>query len=168
MSKPLIALSAGSLLLLAGCVSSPAQAFSLGNPDACDGVSVVVNYGILSTERDVSCVEFSETEAIAGDVLSFAGIDTEGTETYGDQVVCRVNGLPSESEPFEVEGEDPYLETCADMPPAFGYWALWVKDSGQSEWAYAEEGIATLAVTPGMTVGLVFSTAGETPVPTDR
>jgi hypothetical protein len=79
-----------------------------------------------------------------------------------------VNGLPSESEPFEVEGEDPYLETCADMPPAFGYWALWVKDSGQSEWAYAEEGIATLAVTPGMTVGLVFSTAGETPVPTDR
>lgn len=167
MSTPLIALTASSLLLLAGCAVSSAEAFTMGDPGACDGVSVVVNYGMLSTERDVTCVEFSEEEAIAGEVLNFAGIATEGTETYGDQVVCRVNGLPSELEPFVVEGEDPYLETCADMPPAFGYWALWVKDSAESEWAYAEEGIATLPVTPGMTVGLVFSTAGETPVPTD-
>jgi len=75
--------------------------------------------------------------------------------------------LPSEDEVFVVEGEDPHLESCADMPPAFGYWALWVKSDGDGEWSYAEEGVATLTVKPGMTVGLAFSTGGETPVPSD-
>jgi len=75
--------------------------------------------------------------------------------------------LPSESEPFVVDGEDPHLESCADMPPVFAYWALWVKSDADAEWAYAEEGVATLPLEPGMTVGLVFSTGGETPVPSD-
>ena len=101
------------------------------------------------------------------DVLRFAGITTEGTDTYGDQVVCRVNGLPSEDEAFVVEEEGPHLESCVDMPPAFAYWALWVKSDGDAEWSYAEEGVATLPLEPGMSVGLAFSTGGETPVPSD-
>jgi hypothetical protein len=100
--------------------------------------------------------------------LSVAGYDIEGTATYGDQVVCRVNDLPSESEPFVVEGEEPHIETCADMPPAFGYWALWVKSDLDAQWAYAEEGVGTLPVEPGQTLGLVFSTGGDTPTPTDE
>ncbi len=167
MRASALALSAASLLVLASCSASPAEAFTLGDPAECEGVTVMVNYGLLSSARDLSCVEFSETDAVASDVLGFAGITTAGTETYGDQVVCRVNGLPSESEPFVVEGEDPHLETCADMPPAFAYWALWVKSDAKAEWAYAEEGVATLPLEPGMTIGLVFSTGGETPVPSD-
>jgi hypothetical protein len=100
--------------------------------------------------------------------LNVAGYEIEGTATYGDQVVCRVNDAPSESDPFVVEGEEPHSETCADMPPAFGYWALWVQSEPGAEWAYAEEGVGTLPVEPGQTLGLVFSTGGETPTPTDE
>jgi hypothetical protein len=145
MRSSALALTASSLLVLAGCAASPAEAFTLGDPEACEGVTVMVNYGILSSDRDVTCVEFSDPSAVATDVLRFAGITTEGTDTYGDQVVCRVNGLPSEDEAFVVEGEDPHLESCADMPPAFAYWALWVKSDGDAEWSYAEEGVATSA-----------------------
>ena len=162
-----LSLIALSLLVVAGCSAQTSSDFSLGDIDSCEGVTVVVNYGILADNREVSCVELSGSEAIAQDVLAFAGITTEGTVTYGDQVVCRVNGLPSSSEAFVVEGQEPHLESCEDMPPAFAYWALWVKDDAESSWSYAEEGVATLSLTPGMSVGLAFSTGGETPVPTN-
>ena len=141
---------------------------SLGDPEDCAGVTVVVNFGLLSEDRDTECVELDNDSAIASDVLSVAGFEIEGTATYGDQVVCRVNDLPSESDPFVVEGEEPHSETCADMPPAFGYWAVWVKSDAGAEWGYAEEGVGTLPVEPGQTLGLVFSTGGETPTPTDE
>lgn len=158
----------GSLILvLSGCSAPSSSDFSLGDIDSCEGVTVVVNYGILADNREVSCVELSGSEAIAQDVLAFAGIATEGTVTYGDEVVCRVNGLPPSSEAFVVDGEEPHTERCEDMPPAFAYWALWVKDDDDASWSYAEEGVATLSLTAGMSVGLAFSTGGETPVPSD-
>lgn len=156
-----------TLAVLAGCSAPNADGFSVGDPAACDGVTVVVNFGILSEDRETTCVDFDAASAPGKDVLDFAGFTTEGTTTYGDQIVCRVNGLPSDTEPFVVEGEEPYVESCADMPPGFGYWALWVTSPGSDEWAYAEEGIGTLAVEPGSSLGLVFSTGGETPTPTD-
>jgi hypothetical protein len=85
----------------------------------------------------------------------------------GDQIVCRVNNYPSATEPLEVAGEEPYLETCADMPPGFAYWALWVKPGEGAAWEYAAEGIGTLALTPGMAVGLAFATGGDAPTPSD-
>ena len=158
----------GSLILvLSGCSAPSSSDLSLGDVDSCDGITVAVNYGILADDDEVSCVELAGSEAIAQDVLGFAGVTTEGTVTYGDQVVCRVNGLPSSSEAFVVEGEEPHTETCEDMPPAFAYWALWVKGDAEGSWSYAEEGVATLPLTPGMSVGLAFSTGGETPVPSD-
>lgn len=163
-ARPLV----GSLVLvLSACSSQSSSDFSLGDVDSCDGITVVVNYGLLAEDQEVSCVELSGPEAIAQEVLGFAGVTTEGTVAYGDQVVCRVNGLPSPSDPFVVEGEEPHLETCEDMPPAFAYWALWVKDDDDASWSYAEEGVATLSLTAGMSVGLAFSSGGETPVPTD-
>ena len=56
MRASALALSAASLLVLAGCSAFPAEAFTLGDPEQCDGVTVVVNYGLLSSERDFSCV----------------------------------------------------------------------------------------------------------------
>lgn len=165
MGRALV-LTASMVIALTGCASAP-EGFQEGSVEDCGGVTVVVNFGILSDEHETVCVEFESPEAIGLDVVGFAGFEVEGTETYGDQVICRVNGLPSEQEPFTVVGEEPHSETCADMPPAFGYWALWVKESESAEWAYAEEGISTLPVTPGMTVGMVFSSGGETPVPSD-
>jgi hypothetical protein len=162
-------LLASSLLVAAlGACSEDVPGLSLGDPDDCAGVTVVVNFGLLSADRDTECVNLENDSAIARDVLSVAGYAIEGTATYGDQVVCRVNDLPSPSEPFVVEGEEPHIETCADMPPAFGYWALWMKSDPSAQWAYAEEGVGTLPVEPGQTLGLVFSTGGDTPTPTDE
>jgi hypothetical protein len=165
----LTGLLATSFLVAAlGACSTEAPGLSAGDPANCAGVTVVVNFGLLSENRDTECVNLENGSAIARDVLSVAGYEIEGTATYGDQVVCRVNDLPSDSEPFVVEGEEPHIETCADMPPAFGYWALWVKSDPSAQWAYAEEGVGTLPVQPGQTLGLVFSTGGETPTPTDE
>jgi hypothetical protein len=51
------------------------------------------------------------------------------------------------------------------MPPAYAYWALWVKATPDADWAYAQEGIGTLEVEPGQSVGLVYTTGTETPTP---
>lgn len=162
-----LVLSGLLVVSLAGCATPSSDGLSLGDVDDCAGISVVVNYGVLSADRDALCVNLSGDTAIAKDVMAFAGYDIVGTATYGDQIVCRVNGFPSESEPFVVEGEQPHLETCADMPPGFAYWALWVKTAPGEQWTYAEEGVGTLALEAGETIGVVFSTAGETPTPSD-
>lgn len=162
-----VLLSSVALLVISGCQVPSAPALSLGDVESCSGVTVVVNYGLLSENRETQCVELSDDAAVAKDIMAFAGYDIGGTGTYGDQVVCRVNGLPSDSEEFVVPGEDPHLETCADMPPGFAYWALWVKSSPEAEWSYAEEGVGTLELQPGQTIGVVFSTGGNTPTPSE-
>ena len=153
------------VLGLSACQAGSASGLSLGDPESCDGVTVVVNFGLLSDESVKQCVLVGDGSVVAAEILDVAGVETEGTITYGDQVVCRVNGLPSESEAFTVEGEQPHTETCADMAPAFAYWALWVKQGELADWAYAQEGVGTLELVTGDTIGLAFSTGGETPVP---
>ena len=83
----------------------------------------------------------------------------------GVAVVCRVNNVPSKDSELLVEGEDPYLETCEEMPAAFAYWGLWVKESPQAEWGYAMEGISSLQLTKVQSVGLAFSIGGQAPTP---
>jgi hypothetical protein len=150
-----------SLPLLAGCSAAPA-ATELGAD--CQGVSVFVNFS-GQDQNIAKCVTFAGDSEITKTILEAASVVTEGTVTYGDQVVCRVNNVPSANVPLEVEGNDPHLETCQDMPPAFAYWALWVKKSGSSEWEYATEGVGSLQLSPGDSVGLAFSLAGQTPTP---
>jgi hypothetical protein len=154
------------LFAVAGCSQVGDTGMAMGNPNNCSGVVVQVNYGILGEPALDECVEFDGGSAAATDVLAAVGIETEGTEIYGDQVVCRVNGLPSATEELVVPGEDPHLETCADMPPAFAYWALWAKANESSEWDYATEGIGTLMVEPGTALGLAFSSGTDVVTPT--
>lgn len=158
-------LSAATVVALAGCSPVDSSGFSSGDIDACSGVIVAVNYGSLSNQSVAECVEFEGESALASDVLSFAGVTTEGTEAYGDLVVCRVNDLPSATEEIVVDGEEPYLETCVDMPPAFAYWALWQKPDQQSPWDYAMEGVGTLMVAPGSSIGLAFSSGDDIVTP---
>jgi hypothetical protein len=164
--KSLAAVIGGvALAAIAGCSPVDSNGLSRGDIESCSGVIVEVNHGILSDESLAECVEFEGESALASDVLAFAGVTTEGTDTYGDLVVCRVNDLPSATEELVVEGEEPYLETCADMPPAFAYWALWQKPDQQSPWDYAMEGVGTLMVTPGSSIGLAFSSGEDIVTP---
>lgn len=163
MRTPLVLLSAG-VLALAGCSSTNEAGFQ--SDGSCDGVVVEVNFGELG-ERIEECVSINGTTEVAKDVLSQAGVSVEGTKEYGDAVVCRVNQFPSATDPIQIEGQDPHLETCEEFPPAFAYWALWVKNSADAEWEYAMEGVSTLQLGKGQSVGLVFSTNGETPTPSE-
>lgn len=165
MKNSLIVTTFASMLSLAACSPVNSDGFSAGELDNCDGVIVNVNFGILSDDTIAECVEFESETALAKDVLSFAGVETEGTEAYGDMVVCRVNALPSQTEEIVVEGENPYLETCAEMPPAFAYWALWHKAESAADWDYAMEGVGTLMVAPGESLGLGFSSGTDVVTP---
>lgn len=156
------ALSLAVLLTLAGC-SAPQESAS----GECDGVVVEVNFGSINADQISECIGFEGDEILAKDALKQAGVEIEGTVTYPDQIVCRVNGLPSATEPIEVEGQEPYLEVCADMPPEFAYWALWVKTDSAAQWEYATEGAATLKLTRGQVVGLAFASGDQAPTPTE-
>lgn len=156
------ALSLAVLLTLAGC-SAPQESAS----GECDGVVVEVNFGSINADQISECIGFEGDEILAKDALKQAGVEIEGTVTYPEQIVCRVNGLPSATEPIEVEGQEPYVETCADMPPEFAYWALWVKTDSAAQWEYATEGAATLKLARGQVVGIAFASGDQAPAPTE-
>jgi uncharacterized protein YceK len=132
--------------------------------ETCAGVSIIVDYGILDADSVTECADATTTIAVS-EALASAGITTAGSVEYGDLIVCRVNDRPAADETVTVEGQEPFTESCASMPPPYAYWALWVKTSADTDWNYAEEGLGTLEVQPGQAVGLVYSTGIETPTP---
>lgn len=156
MRIPLIILSLGALVL-SGCSVSDDAGFDADG--SCDGVIVEVNFGDLG-EQISTCMTISGTSEVAKDLLGQAGVSIEGTKAYGDAVVCRVNGVPSATEELLVEGEEPHLESCDEFPPAFAYWALWVRESDDATWEYATEGVSTLQLSKGQSVGLALTLGG--------
>lgn len=156
-----IALFLLPLLMLAGC----SQSTNSVSQAACDGVEVKVNFGILNQTPISSCVSFQGEQILALDALHEAGVSVEGTLSYPEAIVCRVNGLPSVDKAIEVQGEAPYFEKCEDMPPAFAYWALWVINDQATGWEYAMEGASTLQLKRGQSIGLAFASGDQAPNP---
>lgn len=140
---------AAVLVVLAGC--APAAPTATPEPAACD-VQVVINFGPLEEPGVEACAG----EGAATDILAAAGVQTEGTVDYGDQVICRVNGRPSADEQIELEGVAPFVEPCVTFND-FAYWALWVKNDADAEWEYAQEGVTTLELSAGQAIGLVYT-----------
>lgn len=163
----LVSVLAITAVTLVGCASTPAATTSQNetSSDGCDGIAVVVNYGDLGAETQDSCVSLEGETIAASEVIDSVGLEVEGTAKYGDQIVCRVNGLPSADEPVIVDGQDPHTETCADMPPQFAYWALFIKKTSDGAWEYATEGLGTLQLNKGESLGLIFTTGDQTPTP---
>lgn len=170
-----VAAAAASVVLLislAACTSGspdgapePVTPTAVAMEGACEdleGVTVVVDASALGGQDDVSATwcAFADDTIGAADALAATSIETEGTEEYGDQVVCRVNGVPAEDAAIPAEDGSDYFETCASMPAAFAYWSLWVQPAG-GEWGYAQEGLSTLQLEPGDSVELLFSLHGE-------
>jgi hypothetical protein len=168
LTRTVPVLAAAALALaLAGCAAPVAEPTSTPIPEAtadgsCEQVSVVVDFGPLDEPSVAGC-------AAAGpalDVLDEAGVVTEGTADYGNAVVCRVNDLPSPDEPVEIEGEEPFTESC-DTLNSVAYWALWVKNTPDGQWEYAQEGVNTLELTDGQSVGLVYTPGTDSIPPQD-
>lgn len=161
-AAPLIVLVA---LALAGCSTPTAPAPEQSAAPAAEGcadVTVVVDFGVLDEPAVESCAE----AGAATDILAASDITTEGTVDYGDQVVCRVNGEPSADETVTIEGQEPFSETCQTLN-SVAYWALWVKTAADSEWEYAQEGVNTLQLTAGQSLGLVYTPGTESIPPQD-
>jgi hypothetical protein len=113
-------------------------------------VNLVVDYGDLPTEETAidSCVSLSDGDS-ALDLVKSIGLKITGTDKYGDQIVCLVNGLPKKAD-------------CSDMPPEDAYWAILVRRPGAvSEWGWADKGISDLKLNAGDSLGLVFTVDGE-------
>lgn len=118
-------------------------------------VTVYVDYGSLDNNKKLAeCIEvFGSTNA--SDIMNKSGIILEGTARWGDEVVCRVNGLP-----------DATRENCDDMPPENAYWAVIVKPKASAtnlfpKWGWAQTGINDVYLSAGDSVGLVFSEDGK-------
>ena len=157
------ALFALALLALAGCAAPAAEPTPTATPEdsgVCEQVSVVVDFGPL----DEPAVEACATAGAATDILDEAGVTTEGTVDYGDQVVCRVNDEPAPDETVTIDGQEPFVESCETLNSA-AYWALWVKNTPDGDWEYAQEGVSTLELVDGQSVGLVYTPGTDSTPP---
>ena len=118
-------------------------------------VNLVIDYGVLdpNSEPYEKCLA-TDNEITALELMKSANFKLEGTDKYGDAVVCRVNGLPDKS-----------VEPCETMPPEKAFWAVIVKKKPlipfTAEWGWAQKGINETFVSPGDSLGLVFSTNGD-------
>ncbi|MBT2532904.1 hypothetical protein J7E83_12380 [Arthrobacter sp. ISL-48] len=168
--------AAGLLFTLAACSTpaatqpatstpaSPATASSSAASGPCAGVKVVVDSGALKqAAADTSVCVPVDGPTPASKVLGEAKVKTEGTTQYPTGLACRVNGVPAAD--FDITHKDgTYREECKGMPAAFAYWSLWVKPAS-GDWAYAQEGLATLQVSPGQSLELLYTVDGAPAAP---
>lgn len=156
--KTIVAIISAALVIGGGVASVSSQSSS-----SC--VNVYIDYGVLKNHsKFTECVPVSE-KINALTVLKRSGIEVVGTNKYGSQIVCRVNNLPSSTDPVNISGHENYVEPCTDMPPEFAYWAVLVKRNQtipnpidvSGKWNWADTGIADVKLNPGDSIGLVFS-----------
>lgn len=168
--------AAGLLFALAACSApaatqpttsapvSPATSSASAASGPCAGVKVIVDSGALKqAAADTSVCVPVDAPTLASKVLDEAKVKTEGTVEYPKELVCRVNGVPAADLDIAHKGGT-YREECKKMPAAFAYWALWVKPASGA-WAYAQEGLGTLKVSPGQSLELLFTVDGAPATP---
>jgi hypothetical protein len=127
-------------------------------------VKVIVDSGSLQqSAADASVCVPVDAPTAASKVLEDAMVKTEGTTQYPTELVCRVNGVPAADLDITHKGGT-YREECKGMPAAFAYWSLWTKPAS-GPWEYAQEGLATLQVSPGQSLELLFTVDGEPAAP---
>ena len=84
-----------------------------------------------------------------------------------------LNNLPLPNQPIGVIGHEDYIEECKEMPAAFAYWAVLEKRwqiipnpfDLNGKWAWAQVGVAELAMKQGDGLAFVFVTNGDVKFP---
>jgi hypothetical protein len=153
MKKPIIAILITALLGV--------EVISLYQPST-NCVSIYVDYGSLDSGSTIEKCVTTSGEINATELLVNANISLEGTQKYGNAVVCRLNGLPNSS-----------VESCEEMPPAEAYWAVYVKEyeafpipfNTEGEWGWAQTGFNEVNLQNGDSLGLVFIENGKVRYP---
>jgi hypothetical protein len=127
-----------------------------------DCAEIYVDYGPLNGGAKLTqCIDI-EGEIPALEVLKLANLEIQGTQQYGNAVVCRVNEFPDAS-----------VESCEGMPPEKAYWAILIKEYEHfpnpfdlvGEWGWAQTGIDQITIHNGDSIGLVFANNGEVKFP---
>lgn len=131
---------------------------------SCDGVTVVVDGGVLDTAAlgpvsGLACAA-ADGPVMAYDAVAAAGVDLQGTEQWGAAFVCRVDGRPALDEDVLRADGSVGTEPCLRTPSQGAYWALWTSTDA-STWTYATRGVTSTEVASGDVVGLVFVTSDE-------
>ena len=137
-------------------------------------VNVLIDYGSL----DSSNADFEKCLPVTGEITALelmqnANFKLEGTNKYGNNVVCRLNNLPKPNQAIGVKGHEDYIEECKEMPAAFAYWAVLEKRwqiipnpfDLNGKWAWAQVGVAELAMKQGDGLAFVFVTNGDVKFP---
>lgn len=137
-------------------------------------VNVVIDYGVLDPQSKPfeKCLDV-DGQITALELMTKANFKIEGTDKYGTDVVCRLNNLPKPNEPIGIKGHEAYIENCKDMPAEFAYWAVLEKRKQpipnpadlNSKWAWAQLGVADLALNAGDSVAFVFADNGNVQFP---
>ena len=141
-------------LLGVGLVIGAPVVLQAGSADAapgrCEpgtGVTVVVDFGALGGGVPIGCDPSGGGKA-ASQAVTAAGF----TVTYvnGQPFVCRIEGKPSADQ-----------ESCQRTPPADAYWGLFWSDGKSGTWTYSSQGIASLKVPEGGSIGLRWQDGGD-------
>lgn len=125
-------------------------------PAKADCVNVTVDYGILKSEAPTTVCVPVETSAKALELANKANLEITGTDKYGLQIACRVNGLPASDTPIKTKSEEKYLEKCTDMPSENAYWAILVRHKS-NPWGWADKGVADLDLSADNSLAFVFT-----------
>jgi len=129
--------------------ASPAEAASAASCTTTSGVTVVVDFSPFGGQITKGCAPGAPATGL--DAMTQAGFSVTGTQRYGDAFVCRIDGLPTES-------QDP----CVDTPPADAYWAYFHALQGATSWTYSNLGAASYQPPPGSVDAWTFG-SGEPP-----
>lgn len=128
---------------------------SLSNNSKPPCVNVYIDFGPLQDSLTViKCVnESNKTSAL--NILQDGGFKIEGTQKYGDGIVCRVDNFPGQN-----------IDSCLSMPSEKLYWAIIIKRKSNiidpfSKWGWAQTGIKDVYLNPGDSLGLVFTNNGK-------
>jgi hypothetical protein len=128
-----------------GPVAGPADA-AVCSSDT--GVTVVVDFSKAGGGVVTTCVEGGGGESAA------QLLDVDHTLTRDDNyqgVVCKIDSAPADAE-------------CHTMPPANAYWGLFWSD-GHGGWTYSSQGVDSLDVPAGGSVGMAWQDGGSNDVP---
>jgi hypothetical protein len=145
------AVRAAAAALLAVAVLAPAGPAGAAGCARGDGVTVVVDFGSLGGGIQQRCDSNGGGRA-ASEVMSATGFSL--TYVTGQAFVCRIDGLPT-----------PEDESCARTPPSDAYWGLFWSDGDPATWIYSSEGVASLEVPEGGSIGWRFQNGGGRTVP---
>lgn len=137
-------------------------------------VNLTIDYGVLDSQNKnyEKCLPASG-DVTALDLMNKASFKIDGTEKYGNQIVCRLNNLPKPNQPIGIKGHEDYIESCKDMPAEFAYWAVFEKRKQaipnpadlNTKWTYAQVGVAELTLKPGDSLAFVFTDNGNVKYP---